>query len=230
MCILHIWQSSAFCTRMCDLHAVMCNKIAMSDIHQRLQEARERAGFASALAASKRVNVAYNLYAQHENGLRGYPVSKAEIYARAFGVQLNWLLTGKGDMYAKQAPAIPVVGMAGASTTDGYYLNAYADGAHPTLDPYPEGSISVDVKGDSMETRFFDGEHLIFGPESPAVEDYIGQEVLAYLGDEDGRTLIKILDRNKTTANYNLRSYNPRHPLIEDVKVAWVRPFLGMRK
>ncbi|MEM9964977.1 MAG: LexA family transcriptional regulator [Asticcacaulis sp.] len=202
----------------------------MSDIHERLQQARIRAGYDSALAASKRLGVSYNLYAQHENGTRGYPVAKAQLYARAFGVQLNWLLTGKGDIAAKQAPEIPIVGKAGASTTDGYFLNAYADGAHPTLDPIPEGAISVDVVGDSMKPRFKDGERLIFGPENPDADPFIGQEVLVYLGDEDGRTLIKTLDRNKTTGNYNLKSYNSDHPIIEDVKVAWVRPLLGMRK
>lgn len=177
-----------------------------------------------------KVGTSQGYVTQIENGDRRYNQDHLEKFSFALGCTPADLL-GYDPAFPPTSPSqIPIVGKAGASSTDGYYLNAYADGAHPTLDPYPEGSISVDVEGDSMEPRFFARESLIFGPITQNPEPYIGEEVLAYLGDDDGRTLIKILDRNRTTGNFNLRSYNPRHPIIEDVKVAWVRPFVGMRK
>ncbi len=59
----------------------------------RLQQARERAGFDSALAATKRFNWKYETYAQHENGTRGITRAAAK-YATAFRVTREWLLFG----------------------------------------------------------------------------------------------------------------------------------------
>lgn len=36
-------------------------------------------------------------YLAHENGSRGYPAKKAEIYARKFKVREQWLLYGVGE-------------------------------------------------------------------------------------------------------------------------------------
>jgi hypothetical protein len=63
---------------------------------RRLQEAREKAGFASAKAAATRFGWSPDSYHQHENGQRGITRVAAK-YAKAFKVSEAWLLTGDGQ-------------------------------------------------------------------------------------------------------------------------------------
>lgn len=77
----------------------------------RLREARERAGFASASDAARALGVNYSTYAGHENGSRGLKSDQAELYARKFKVTLDWLLTGRGETPAK-LPALPGIVLA----------------------------------------------------------------------------------------------------------------------
>ncbi|MBL3563269.1 LexA family transcriptional regulator [Rhodovulum sulfidophilum] len=68
----------------------------MTDLDQaeRLRLARRRAGFREASDATERFGWKYPTYAAHENGSRGFK-SRAAEYARAFKVDLSWLLTGQ---------------------------------------------------------------------------------------------------------------------------------------
>ncbi len=43
------------------------------------------------------MGVPVSTYLGHENGSRGYPAKKAEIYARKFKVREQWLLYGVGE-------------------------------------------------------------------------------------------------------------------------------------
>lgn len=63
----------------------------------RLKKARIDAGFSSAREAALAMDMKYETYNQHENGTRGFPASRAEVYARRFRVAAEWLLYGKGD-------------------------------------------------------------------------------------------------------------------------------------
>lgn len=67
---------------------------------ERLQQARERAGYTSAKSAAEAMGVPVATYVQHENGGRGFPAARAERYARFFRVAPEWLLYGrqKGDV------------------------------------------------------------------------------------------------------------------------------------
>jgi hypothetical protein len=47
-----------------------------------------------------------NTYKSHENGVRqgeGLKLKHAERYARAFGVDIAWLMTGRGTPFARRA-------------------------------------------------------------------------------------------------------------------------------
>lgn len=77
----------------------------MSDMAERLRFARERAGFATAKEASDRFGWGYSTYAGHENGARGLKQAVAQDYARAFRVDLSWLLTGSGTPDTRSTPA-----------------------------------------------------------------------------------------------------------------------------
>lgn len=67
----------------------------------RLRKARQEAGFAGAKEAAAWLGVNANTYGQHDNGTRGFGRDKAEMYARRFRVNIEWLLTGKGPMRPK---------------------------------------------------------------------------------------------------------------------------------
>lgn len=67
-------------------------------IGARLKQARINAGFETAREAAASLGIPYPTYAGHENGSRGV-VRAAPQYARRYRVTLDWLLTGKGDLY-----------------------------------------------------------------------------------------------------------------------------------
>lgn len=63
---------------------------------ERLREARRAAGFGTAQEAAARFGWTYPTYAGHENGSRGIRREALRIYARAFRVDLSWLMEGTG--------------------------------------------------------------------------------------------------------------------------------------
>lgn len=69
----------------------------MSGPAERLRIARLRAGFETAKDAAEALGFPVSTYLGHENGSRGYPAKKAEIYARKFKVREQWLLYGVGE-------------------------------------------------------------------------------------------------------------------------------------
>jgi hypothetical protein len=68
------------------------------DLHERLQIAREHAGFKSAREAATALGVPYGTYSGHENGSSGFRADKGELYARRFKVRFEWLMRGSGPM------------------------------------------------------------------------------------------------------------------------------------
>lgn len=89
----------------------------MEGIGPRLVKARMHAGFATARDAARSLSVNVQTYASHENGHGSVRADTAVKYARKFKVNLEWLLTGRGDMlHLGVVPAeieqrgLPVVG------------------------------------------------------------------------------------------------------------------------
>lgn len=79
------------------LHNGNSYNAAMDDSASRLRIARLRAGFATGKDAAESMGIPVATYLGHENGSRGYPAKKAEIYARKFKVREQWLLYGVGE-------------------------------------------------------------------------------------------------------------------------------------
>lgn len=69
---------------------------AKSDQASRLRQARETAGFKNASDAVARFGFRTSTYMAHENGQNGIRSEPALAYARAYGVEPGWLLTGVG--------------------------------------------------------------------------------------------------------------------------------------
>lgn len=75
----------------------------MQTMADRLRIAREHKGFDTATAAANALGIEPPTYLGHENGSRGFRASAAR-YAQFFGVNLTWLMTGKGYMTSPNSP------------------------------------------------------------------------------------------------------------------------------
>lgn len=78
----------------------------ISKHYGRLRWARENAGFSSIRAAAKAFEWDENVYKSHEQGERqkhGFKEATAKVYARKFGVSVEWLMTGRGTAVRGQS-------------------------------------------------------------------------------------------------------------------------------
>lgn len=138
-------------------------------IHDRLRKARERK-YKHAADAARAMGVKYPTYAGHENGTGGVTRKVAVRYAQFFGVDLEYLLTGRGSAptpVGKNDPILhgemPVKGFVQAGT----WQEAY----HPEGDKtIPVGEVlshsgrrqfALEVHGESMNRQVRPGEHVI---------------------------------------------------------------------
>ena len=82
----------------------------MKEAFERLRDARSAAGYATATEAASAMGAHTITYTQHENGLRGFK-NYCEKYARFYRVNLEWLLTGRGEMRGKShaGQSVPVI-------------------------------------------------------------------------------------------------------------------------
>jgi SOS-response transcriptional repressor LexA len=86
----------------------------MNDPATRLKAVREKRGYTSAKSAAEAMGVTIVTYLQHESGVRGYPSSKAERYARFFRTTPEWLLYGRQVTATSLGPQLNVKGSVAA--------------------------------------------------------------------------------------------------------------------
>jgi phage repressor protein C with HTH and peptisase S24 domain len=199
---------------------------------ERLRIAREKF-FKSARVAAKALGMPVSTYGAHERaedpGGRDYGPDEAKRYGRRFRVTPEWLLTGRkvgptdgpGEIDTPEgptAPKVPVAGYVGAGAEAHFY--AVAQGDLDEVDA-PEGStqqtVAVEIRGDSLGT-FFD-RWLVFYDDvrRPVTPDFVGK--LCVVGLDDGRVLIKKLQRSRVHGLFNLVSQND--PPIIDATIEW---------
>ncbi len=187
--------------------------------HERLREARQAAGFATAGEAAERFRWTTQTYRAHENGSRGFRPTAAKIYARAFKVSPQWLLYGTGDR-TLQVPLVAEVG-AGAEVLP---INDHAEGgAVEYVDPPPEADpdmVAVRVTGWSMYPAHWPGDILFYRNKAQECRALIGHECIVTL--EDGRAFVKILENGSEKHVFDLASYNA--PPMRDQHVTWCAP------
>lgn len=198
---------------------------------ERLRIAREKY-FKSARVAAKALGMPVSTYGAHERaedpGGRDYGPDEAKRYGRRFRVTPEWLLTGRKvgptdgtDVDPPEEPTgrrVPVAGYVGAGAEAHFYAVAQGD-----LDEVeaPEGStketVAVEIRGDSLGT-FFD-RWLVFYDDirNQITPDLIGK--LCVVGLDDGRVLIKKLQRSRVHGLFNLVSQN--EPPIVDATIEW---------
>ena len=194
---------------------------------ERLRTAREKR-FKSARSAAKALGIAISTYGAHERaeapGGRDYGPNEAQRYGRFFGVTPEWLLTGRKPFPSDEpeepmpGPKVRVVGYVGAGSEAHIY--AVAQGDLDEVDP-PRGStedtVAVEIRGESLGAFF--NRWLVFYDDvrRPVTPDLIGE--LCVVGLEDGRVLIKQVQRSRTDGLCNLISSVDK-PIL-DVAVEW---------
>jgi len=204
-----------------------CNKTYCFDMeaHERLRTSREKSGFPSAQQAAERHGWPIGTYRSHENGQRGFPVETAKKYARAFGVSVQWLITGEG--HAKRE-TISVRGYVGA----GAEIRPFNDGGDSeshydevaSIPGISGEQLALRIRGDSQFPAYRDGEVIVVGDYLP-LERASGAECI--IETEDGRVLLKTLwmrDGGLAT----LESFNA--PPEHDVVVRTARPIVAILK
>lgn len=139
-------------------------------IHERLKEAREKAGYRTAADAAKALNVKRPTYYSHENGSIGIRRQVAVNYARKFKVSLEWLLTGRGDMTTRGVVPYDDTGLVGLPLLGNIQAGAWVEASHAqeeaegemtqgVRDPrFPHArQYALQVVGDSMDLEYPDG-------------------------------------------------------------------------
>lgn len=211
---------------------------AKSDPAARLRAAREAAGFKSASDAAQKFRWRASTYMAHENGQNGIRTEPALAYARAFGVDPGWLITGIGkestvkNSTGKKAGAretgtapanaiysaerwprdLRVLGMAECGP-DGWSLWNGEVIEMTSRPPNLAGAAlayAVYVVGDSMEPRYHSGELVYVHPGRPVD---VGAYVLVQVKPKDDgdapRAVVKRLLRRSAT-KVTLEQFNPK--------------------
>ncbi|MBI3584240.1 MAG: helix-turn-helix transcriptional regulator [Nitrospinae bacterium] len=131
-----------------------------------------------------------------------------------FNINLNWLLTGEGEMYkrlpipkAKPTVLVPVLGRVPAGFPNEIPENEITEYVH--LPDAPPGSFVLIVKGDSMSPKIKDGDYVIFKPNG---EIKSGDVIV--VNNEYGETMLKkyYVDKN---GDVLLVSENPEYPAFK---------------
>lgn len=189
----------------------------MNDQAARLRKARAAAGYDTAAAAARAMGIKEPAYHNHENGTAG--LSRAgERYARFFRVNLDWLLTGHGEMRRRSSRAIPLTGYVGAGAK---VIPFEIDGDLPeTVDlPAPGRLAAVIVRGESMVPRFLDGEIVLYDPEPVDPHRLVGHYALVQT--IDGRKLVKRLAKGRGDNRWILLSHNADPEIDVELMGAW---------
>jgi phage repressor protein C with HTH and peptisase S24 domain len=194
----------------------------MSDPAGRLEEARAKAGFAGPTEAARAMGIKPSTYMGHENGQRGFRRESADLYARRFGVSLEWLLTGRGPRERKPSPraeerrTVPLVGYVGAGAL-AHFTAAGALGEVTAPDWASDSTVAVEIRGESLGSLF--DKWLVFYDEvrRPVTHDLVGK--LCVVGLDDGRVLIKKIQRSRAKGLFHLLSQT-EDPIL-DVGIEW---------
>lgn len=189
--------------------------------YQRLRKARIEAGFETAVDAARTYGWNEATYRSHENGIRGLLRAPAARYAKAFRKPVEWLLLGKGQEREatpdETARTVALVGYVGAGAETHFFGDQGELGRVPAVDGSSESTVAVEIRGDSLGS-FFD-RWLVYYDDvrRPITADLLGK--LCVVGLDDGRILIKKIQRSKAKGLFHLLSQTEA-PIL-DVELEW---------
>jgi len=202
----------------------------MQQPFERLQIARQRAGFESATEAARAFGWNENTYRSHENGERGLRLTVAERYAKAFDISAAWLLTGENDEEGQKPDEPPkytvrLVGRIGAGAViDSEFEQEPPEGFDEIEIPYPvpAGAVAFEIVGDSMWPRYDPGDIVICWKVAQTRTEADGWEAAVRL--TDGRRYLKTI-RRVSKDRFDLISHNASP--IRNVQIEWACKVFG---
>lgn len=199
----------------------------MSEPHERLREAWKKEGFKEAREVARAYGWNETTFTSHQNGQRGLRPTVADRYAKALGVNTEWLLYDRGprDRAARKPQAanqaaskneIPLVGYVAAGA-EAHFTAAGELGTVAAPAGATESTVAVEIRGESLGA-FFDRWICFYDDvRRPVTADLVGR--LCVVGLEDGRVLIKKIQRSKSRGLFHLLSQT--EPPIFDAAIEW---------
>lgn len=161
-------------------------------------------------------------YMAHENGFRGLSRA-APRYAAFFKVSLDWLVSGVGPMVRlRQAPtehkrSFQLVGYVGAGGHAHFFPEEQPLDEVVLPGDTSENMVAVEIRGDSLGSIFDRWLVLYDDIRRPMAAELLGR--LCVLGLDDGRILIKKIQRSRMKGHYHLFSHT-EDPIL-DACVEW---------
>ncbi|MCW2315290.1 transcriptional regulator with XRE-family HTH domain [Rhodoblastus acidophilus] len=156
---------------------------------ERLQKAREAKGYDTASDAARAMGVTVSTYVNHENGNRGFPHVAVD-YANFYGVSLDWLMLGRGEMRGRQVAAEIKGALAnGAFSPRGSVPEL--EGKRQVLLPRTAEVGALLVKGNAYYPRVLDGEYILYSILEQKPDDLDGE--VALVETPSGERLLRII-------------------------------------
>lgn len=189
----------------------------MSLPHERLRRARTEAGFATAADAARAFGWNVNTYSSNENGNAPFSKASSVKYARAFRIELDWLVTGHGPKRKGQR-GVPVTNYVGA----GARVFPMDDGGFDLIEPpfsTPDNAVAMIVRGDSMLPAYRNGTYLIVLPLADP-KDALHRRAVVTL--DDGSVWVKEITPGLSPGRFSLLSYNAS-PILDVIVVQAAR-------
>lgn len=218
---MHRVQSRAISTHVMGRVPGMDKKPDWSTQSTRLRWARMTAGFESARSAAAGRGWVVETYKTHENGTRlkkGLSEDDARKYARAFRVDLSWLMTGAGEPRRRPDEGAPgsaiIVGRIGAGAKVLIEDDVPGWPAEDVPMEIAESCELYEVEGDSMLPLFHAGDILAIEKRYTSPRRLVGNLALVLL--PTGERLIKTIKRGQDGL-FNLVSLNAAD--IDDVEI-----------
>lgn len=193
------------------------------DLGARLRAFRDRTGLSQAELGSRlKPPAAQQQILKLEKGERELTVAWIRRLSPILGVRPRDFL---GD---ETIPTVPVVGavLGGDETIE--FLDDGGEIDRIDAPPGAHDGVAVQVRGNSMVPRFFDGDYVFYSRHrgiDPAT--FLNKDCVVRL--TDGRTMLKRVERGARRGQYTLRSYNPTTPSIPDAKVEWIAPVIWVK-
>ena len=197
---------------------------------ERLKIARVRAGYQTVRLAADAFGWKMETYKSHETGHNGFENDAGRNYAKAFSVDLAWLMLGEEPNEIPIGKTVPIMGYIGAgSEIDPTVEQIPPEGFNQVEIPFsmPNAMIGFEVSGDSMLPYYDAGDVVVcFRDQRRNASSYIGKEVAVRTADD--KRYLKRLRKGHKRGTYNLESSNAR--TIEDVQLEWIGEIVAIVK
>jgi phage repressor protein C with HTH and peptisase S24 domain len=189
----------------------------------KLKRFRDRLGISQAELGSRlQPPVGQQQIQKLENGERELTVTWMRKLAPELGVRVREFIDDE------EIATVPVVGgiLAGDETIE--FLDDGGELGRIEAPPGAHDGVAVQVRGNSMVPRFFDGDYVFYSRRKgldPAA--FLNRDCVVRLAD--GRTMLKRVEIGARKGQYTLRSYNPATPSIPDARLEWVGPVIWVK-